>query len=81
MFALVYFGKIGSPWPSKADLTVARVNSSSTSITFNFDAAVKEQKGKSTIKIVPGAIYGGAGVWDSVMKAVPMIKKTLPSAK
>jgi hypothetical protein len=30
---------------------------------------------------VPGAIHGGAGVWDAVMKAVPTIKKTLISAK
>jgi acetyl esterase/lipase len=47
----------------------------------NLDAAVKAQKGKSTLKIVPGAIHGGAGVWDAVMKAVPTIKKTLVSAK
>ena len=47
----------------------------------NLDAAVKAQKGKSTLKIVPGAIHGGAGVWDAVMKAVPTIKKTLISAK
>ena len=47
----------------------------------NLDAAVKAQKGKSTLKIVPGAIHGGAGVWDAVMKAVPTIKKTLNSAK
>ena len=47
----------------------------------NLDAAVKAQKGKSTLKIVPGAIHGGAGVWDAVMKAVPVIKKTLISAK
>lgn len=47
----------------------------------NLDAAVKAQNGKSTLKIVPGAIHGGAGVWDAVMKAVPMIKKTLNSAK
>ena len=47
----------------------------------NLDAAVKAQKGKSTLKIVPGAIHGGAGVWDAAMKAVPAIKKTLVSAK
>ena len=47
----------------------------------NLDAAVKAQKGKSTLKIVPGAIHGGAGVWDAVMKAVPTVKKTLISAK
>ena len=47
----------------------------------NLDAAVKAQKGKSTLKIVPGAIHGGAGVWDAAMKAVPAIKKTLISAK
>ena len=47
----------------------------------NLDAAVKAQKGKSALKIVPGAIHGGAGVWDAVMKAVPTIKKTLISAK
>lgn len=47
----------------------------------NLDAAVKAQKGKSTIKIVPGAIHGGAGVWNAVMKAVPAIKKTLISTK
>ena len=47
----------------------------------NLDAAVKAQKGKSTLKIVPGAIHGGAGVWDAVMKAVPTIKKTLISVK
>jgi acetyl esterase/lipase len=47
----------------------------------NLDAAVNAQKGKSTLKIVPGAIHGGAGVWDAVMKAVPVIKKTLISAK
>ena len=47
----------------------------------NLDAAVKAQNGKSTLKIVPGAIHGGAGVWDAVMKAVPTIKKTLISAK
>ena len=47
----------------------------------NLDATVKAQKGKSTLKIVPGAIHGGAGVWDAAMKAVPAIKKTLISAK
>ncbi len=47
----------------------------------NLDAAVKAQNGKSTLKIVPGAIHGGAGVWDAAMKAVPTIKKTLISAK
>lgn len=43
----------------------------------NLDKAVKSLKGKSTLKIVPGAIHGGAGVWSAVMKAVPEIKKTL----
>ena len=47
----------------------------------NLDAAVKAQNGKSTLKIVPGAIHGGAGVWDAAMKSVPAIKKTLVSAK
>ena len=43
----------------------------------NLDKAVKSLKGKSTLKIVPGAIHGGAGVWSAVMKAVPEIKKSL----
>ena len=47
----------------------------------NLDAAVKAQKGKSILRIVPGAIHGGVGVWDEVMKAVPAIKKTLIGAK
>ena len=47
----------------------------------NLDAAVKAKKGKSTLKIVPGAIHGGSGVWDAAMKAVPAIKKTLISSK
>ena len=47
----------------------------------NLNTAVKSLKGKSILKIVPGAIHGGAGVWDEVMKAVPTIKKTLMSVK
>jgi len=43
----------------------------------NLDKAVKAVNGKSNLKIVPGAIHGGAGVWSAVMKAVPEIKKTL----
>jgi acetyl esterase/lipase len=47
----------------------------------NLDKAVKEVNGKSTLKLVPGAIHGGSGVWSAAMKAVPAIKKTLISAK
>jgi acetyl esterase/lipase len=43
----------------------------------NLDKAVKAVNGKSNLKIVPGAIHGGAGVWNAVMKAVPEIKKSL----
>jgi acetyl esterase/lipase len=43
----------------------------------NLDKAVKAVKGKSNLKIVPGAIHGGAGVWSAVMQAVPAIKRTL----
>jgi hypothetical protein len=45
------------------------------------DKAVKEVNGKSTLRLVPGAIHGGAGVWSAAMKAVPAIKKTLIAAK
>jgi acetyl esterase/lipase len=47
----------------------------------NLDKAVKEVNGKSTLRLVPGAIHGGAGVWSAAMKAVPAIKKTLIAAK
>lgn len=43
----------------------------------NLDKAVKAVNGKSNLKIVPGAIHGGARVWSAVMKAVPEIKKSL----
>lgn len=43
----------------------------------NLDKAVKAVKGKSNLKIVSGAIHGGAGVWSEVMKAVPAFKTTL----
>ena len=43
----------------------------------NLDKAVKAVKGKSNLKIVSGAIHGGAGVWSEVMKAVPAFKSTL----
>lgn len=43
----------------------------------NLDKAVKALNGKSMLTIVPGAIHGGAGVWNAVMKAVPAIKKSL----
>jgi len=43
----------------------------------NLDKAVKAVNGKSNLKIVAGAIHGGAGVWSAVMKAVPEFKKTL----
>ena len=43
----------------------------------NLDKAVKALKGKSSLTIVPGAIHGGAGVWNAVMKAIPTIKSAL----
>ena len=43
----------------------------------NLDKAVKARKGQSTLALIPGAIHGGAGVFNAIMKAVPAIKKSL----
>ena len=43
----------------------------------NLDKEVKALNGKSNLKIVTGAIHGGAGVWSAAIKAVPEFKKTL----
>jgi acetyl esterase/lipase len=43
----------------------------------NLDKAVKARKGQSTMALIPGAIHGGAGVFNAIMKAVPAIKKSL----
>jgi len=43
----------------------------------NLDKEVKALNGKSNLKIVAGAIHGGAGVWSAAIKAVPEFKKTL----
>ncbi|CAB4726046.1 unannotated protein [freshwater metagenome] len=47
----------------------------------NLDKAVKALKGKSTLTIAQGAIHGGAGVWNAVMKAIPTMKKALVGSK
>jgi acetyl esterase/lipase len=49
----------------------------STMDSKNLDKTVKALKGKSTLKIIPGAIHGGPEIWTALIKAIPAIKKSM----
>ena len=57
------------------DCTVSQYDSK------NLDKSIKSAGGRSYLKLIPGAIHGGEGVWKELMKSVPSIKKSLSAAK